>query len=229
MEAANLTIDCAIDYRLEGLDLVVEFPVQEFQITGDLPLSNVQILPYLMAAETGEEGYILIPDGAGAIQYFDSPNQTATSFKAEVYGTDPFRAVNSYRYPRYPLTMPMAAINFKDHAIMGILEEGAELATISTELSGRSDEYNKLSFDFDLINVEQVATVGSSNVTLPRASTDIFDDVIRIRYRLIDGPAEGQDEIDLVQLAKAYRNYLQDIDHFPILANMEEDPDSSIL
>ena len=51
-------------------------------------------------------------------------------------------------------------------------------------------------------------SVGSSNVTLPRASSDVYDGDIVMRYRLIDEGDYSDDTVDYVEIAAAYQDYL---------------------
>lgn len=213
----ELRITAAINYTLDGLDLIAEFSLDEFESSTDIDLARVTMLPYLMSSAAGKDGYLLVPDGSGAIQYFDSGKRTATNYRARVYGNDILKNPNDYVSARSQLTLPMVAINYGDHAILGLVETAQDMATLSTEISGRSDEYNKASFDFLLNEIEQVKSFGTSSVTLPRTSTDTYEGSIRIRYRLIDQPREDRDEVDLVQIAGAYREYLQSQDQFPTI------------
>lgn len=208
LDDVQASIDAVIEYVLDGKDLVVTVPVDEIVVGGDFPITRIRVLPYLMSAKQGEEGYLLVPDGSGAIINFDNNRRTASNYSERVYGTDLIRNVYNYNPDRYQVTMPMSAIKYEDHAIIGIIEEGADTATITSEISGKQDEYNKIGYDFNILEVEQVQTTGSSNVTLPRYSSDNFNGDIRIRYKFIENDEYGPGEVDYVSIAHAYREYL---------------------
>lgn len=208
IEDSAVTINAAIEYALDGKDLIVRVPVSEIVVGGGYPLARIRILPYLLSAKAGQDGYLVVPDGSGAVINFDNGRTTASNYSARIYGDDILRNVNAYKLDRYPVTLPMAAIKYEDHAILAIVEEGADLATITSEISGKADEFNKLNFSFNIMEIEQVPSVGSSNVTLPRASTDVYDGDIVMRYRLIDEGDYSDNEVDYVEIAAAYQDYL---------------------
>lgn len=208
VEDTSVSIDASIEYVLDGKDLVVRVPISEIEVGGGYPLAKIRLLPYILSAEEGQDGYIIVPDGSGAVMNFDNNRFTASNYSGRVYGDDILRNVSDYSPDRYPVTLPMAAIKYDDHAILATIEEGAEIATINSEISGKTDEFNKVNFTFNVMEIEQVRSVGDSNVTLPRASTDVYDGDIVIRYQLIDEGEYGEGEVDYVKIATAYRSYL---------------------
>ncbi len=213
-EAVRLEIQASLEYRLEGKDLVVTFPVDEFSISGESLLSTVDILPYAMSSPAGaeENGYMVIPDGSGGVIEFDNGRLTMPDYLGRVYGKDVLRDPTVFDSRKYNLTLPMTAIKYDDFAVIGIIEEGAEIASLNAQVSGKVDEFNKTNFRFNLLEIEQVETVGGSNVTLPRWSEDNYQGNITIRYRLIDEGDFGTGEVDYVQIASAYQEYLLETD-----------------
>ena len=75
-------------YRLEGNSLVVEVPMAEIEYREDYPVYNLSVLPYFGAAGTDEEGYMLVPEGGGALINFNNGKTTQNSYYANLYGWD---------------------------------------------------------------------------------------------------------------------------------------------
>lgn len=214
VEAASLSIQASIEYKLEGKDLVVKMPIDELEITGDdTVISTVNMLPYLMSAERDqEEGYMFVPDGSGAVINFDNNKQSAPDFKSSIYGEDILKNAKKYKNNRIQTTLPVAGIKYKDYAVLAIVEEGAEIAEVNANISGKLDAYNKVGVNFKLFEVDQVESVGAANVSISRFSKDFYDKDIQMRYKFIEEDEAQSEEVSYVDMALTYKNYLQSND-----------------
>ena len=91
-------------------------------IMGKLLLPNVDILPYFTAVNdtkvdevtnetTNTDGYILIPDGSGAIMNFNNGKTTYTQYLSKrVYSTDTAFASEVKQVEKEDILLPMYAV-----------------------------------------------------------------------------------------------------------------------
>ena len=54
-------------YRLDGSDLIVEVPYSALRFENGTPMTYISVLPMFGAAGTDQEGYMLLPEGGGAL------------------------------------------------------------------------------------------------------------------------------------------------------------------
>lgn len=84
-----------LEYRLRDGALDIRIPVKDIKERGEARISEIQVLPYFLRGGNGEEGYLLIPDGSGALIDFSVPRPHAAPYKQKVYGRD---LATSYYY-----------------------------------------------------------------------------------------------------------------------------------
>jgi len=75
-------------YSLEGNSLIVNVPFDKIAYRGAYPMVKLAVLPYFGAGGTNDEGYLLVPDGSGALIYFNNGRQNQLSYNNDIYGWD---------------------------------------------------------------------------------------------------------------------------------------------
>lgn len=202
--STNATITVVIDYLLDGKDLVVRVPIKDIVSDSRYPVSDLMLTPYLLSGDIFDKGYMFVPDGCGGIINFNSGNINASVLSIPIYGTDILK--NSYFYTEQFVqsTLPVVGIVKNDTAILGIIEEGAELATVNANISGRTDEFNKININFNLLYMEKMPlTVGVGNV-MPKYADKSYKGNITVRYKVLEGESASY-----TGMAKAYKSYLE--------------------
>ena len=202
-DTSIVEIKISIEYQLDGGDLVVTVPMDECIISEKTPIKSISVLPYFLSSTTEEDGYMLVPDGSGAIINFNNGRITATNYTSRIYGNDALLGANIYTPELYNSTLPIVGMKWEDYAILAIVEKGGALAELNTEISLKSDEFNKAYFTFHLKVLERVATTSSSSVTTAKYTEDNYKEDIIIRYKVLEN-----EEADYTGMAKAYQDYL---------------------
>lgn len=97
-EMKELELEFTVEITIEGNELVYRVPVngiiERDLLEGEEPdrrplLTSLSILPYLGAHRHNQEGYFVVPDGTGAITYFDVARITNyNEYSKHVYGAD---------------------------------------------------------------------------------------------------------------------------------------------
>ncbi len=75
-------------YRLEGEDLVVQIPLAELEGKDEYPIYSITPLPFFGAGGKEDDGYLLVPEGGGAIINFNNGKLSQNSYYANLYGWD---------------------------------------------------------------------------------------------------------------------------------------------
>src|SRR5574344_2604198 len=80
-----------LDVTLDGDSLVLSVPLMEIteddESESELKLLDFEVDPYFGAAEASEDGFILVPDGSGAVIKFNN-KRTETTYQQYIYGRD---------------------------------------------------------------------------------------------------------------------------------------------
>ena len=194
-----VTLRCA----LEGEDLVFTVPCSQVASTPDNEIISLDLLPYFLAADTAQDGFMLVPDGSGALIYLNNAKAAVTAYSMPVYGRDALINANVYTSPRQDVALPVFGLKRTDSAVVAIIEKGAELANIYANISGRSDEFNRTNASFILRDVESVSLAGNESITSPRYSSDVYQGDIVMRFQWLTNEADG-----CLEMAQAYRRYL---------------------
>ena len=199
----NPRVDVKIRFLLDGDELLVQVPCGEISFTDGNPVTRLDVLPYFMSADSSQEGYIFVPDGSGSVINFNNGKLTALSYTQRVYGNDVLMNVNSYTAPYDPIRLPVYGLKTNEGATLAIIEEGASLASVYADISGRSDEFNRVYSYFTLRDLEMLSVIGTASGGSPRYPADVYQGNITVRYKFLYG-----DDANYAGMARAYREYL---------------------
>lgn len=221
MAEVNLTkyqISFTLLVTLEEDGIVVEIPndsiVEEQE---KVTIGNIFVYPFLGYTYSSErEGYMLMPDGNGALIYLEDNDGRFTSpLTLKVWGDnagvdesyvlslfwEEYQTVNDAE----PVLAPVFGMVHTDSAfaMLGIIEEGAEDARIAAYPNGAITNYNWVAPRFTLRRIykQLMSKEGTSAVQLQEQKRAQCD--IRMRYVFTGG-----EEADYAGLAVKYREYL---------------------
>ena len=205
-EWSNLEIRMTLEYVLEGSDVVVRVPMDEYYCNSEeATLNAFSLLPYFLSSTVEEEGYMVVPDGSGAVIEFNNGLTKSVDYVSRVFGTDTLIKASEYDSTEYYANMPILGMVYSDYAYLAIVEKGAAMAEIHTQISGKNDDYNKAYFKFYIQEMENVATMEASTVSVNKFTGDVFNEDIVVRYQML-----GKEEANYTGIAKNYQQYLID-------------------
>ena len=124
--------------------------VEKIQETGKYKLFTITLLPYFLAENTKESGFIFLPDGSGAVMNFNNEKLNYAQYSTPVYGGDygeipDEKIVNAQR-----ITMPVFGISSGKNGIFTVISKGAAQSTISATTSGIDSCYNAVCNSFEI-------------------------------------------------------------------------------
>ena len=201
----DVSIRFSIEYSLQNGDLVATLPHGSIAYDPSLIiLTNISFLPYFGAAGTGDRGYMLVPDGSGALIDLNNGKTTAGRYSKRIYGPDYSIERTQLEYvDDSQIYMPVFGMKKADTAFLGIIESGAAYASINADISGKNNSYNVIFPSFTLkeqaVQTDTVINISGRKFYQKQDITDDFS----VRYRFL-----GKDDADYVGMARIYQRYL---------------------
>lgn len=208
----DLVLELTLD---DGGDLIAHVPTGSIVTHNDYYTPQaLSVLPNFGAATADqyEDGYILVPDGSGALVQFNSYISNVTEYKRPFYDSDFYS--DYYYMPEYAeeLFMPIYGMLYgttrdTEKGFLAIVEEGARTAYMNIKLASAgadSANYNKAYASFEIAQYKRVKINGEyssdSGVYLVNAGMQDLD--ITTRYKLYGA------DTSYFELAKGYQAYL---------------------
>ncbi len=140
-------IEITVVYTLKDNSFVATIPVEKIKEKGPFSLVRISVLPYFDAADREKEGYILVPDGSGALINFNNGKAT-TLYSQKVYGTDPITNRKTMTVNTQSVLLPIIGIH-KENAggvaasnILMYVEDGAPAAMVNATSATAANAYN---------------------------------------------------------------------------------------
>jgi hypothetical protein len=208
--AFNITLR----YILDGKSLIVNVPFDKIAYRTAYPITHLAILPYMGAGGTGDEGYMFVPDGSGALIYFNNGRQNQISYNINVYGWDeamPRDAViNDNKAP-----FPAFGIQKNGNALLCVIEEGASYAEVRADVSNRNSSWNNVYPRFTMVHGAIIDISGRSDraVYLYERGGLPAGESVTLRYTPCDSGGYAG-------MAKEYRSWL--MQKYPSLGARKE-------
>lgn len=198
----TFVFDASIIYKLDGGDLVVEMPLSDLEYSEATPIYTLVPLPYFGAGGSEDEGYLLVPEGGGALINFNNNKLSQASYYANLYGWDMALSRDAVVHDTRAYFNVFGIANGDDSFIC-MLEEGAPYVSVQADIAGHGSSYNFVNSVYTISPSElyQVGDLNSQNVykfleTLP-------DETLTQRYRFVNSSS-------YVDMAKTYQGYLKD-------------------
>ncbi|MBO5098131.1 MAG: hypothetical protein J6B96_07455 [Agathobacter sp.] len=209
-----------LEVSLEGDQLVVNIPDESIvEYKADNYIGTISVYPLMGYTYLGEEeGYMLIPDGNGAlINLEDKEGRYTNGFSQMIYGEDAgFRnfITQSFLWGEYDTVVDcnqiiapvfgMAHTN-DQMAYLAVVEGGEERTFIEVQPNGAKIDYNRCFARFVLRTVYVQPLNQSNSGTVKTVEKDRMHTDLTVRYLLLEG-----DDANYSGMAVAYREYLLD-------------------
>ena len=225
-------ISFAMDYHLSDGYFDVTIPQDQIQEHIDdskqtgFYLVNLEPLPFFGAGADDEQGYMLVPDGSGALVHFKKIHPDYLQpFDQEVYSPDTFMAFEPKQgqfITQEPVMFPAFGIAKQNDetgqalngAFLGLVTKGDDQVYMDVSPSGYITRYNHAGAQFEYriqANFPRSRGVTVTRVALPMTTGDRT-----VRYYLLNG-----DQATYSGMASAYRQYLMNSQHVPQLTQAE--------
>ena len=197
---SGAVFNVTLSYKLDGGDLVLGVPYQDIRYTANYPIISVTPLPYFGAAGADQEGYIIVPEGGGSVIRYNNGKNSQTAYYSNLYGWD-YGAARTVLINETRSDFPAYAMTGGEEAFLCLLEDGASLAGINADVSGRNNSYNTASATYTVLHNDQYEVSAKTTRRIYMFERELPDIVATQRYRFVQSNS-------YVELASAYGEYL---------------------
>ncbi len=189
-------------YRLEGSDLVVDVPLSEISYNPDYPITTLDVLPAFGSAGVQAEGYILVPEGGGAIIRYNNGKVTQNPYYANMYGWD-YASIRKEVVGETRMIYPVFGMATEGSSFLCIIEDGVSWAGVNADVAGRNGmgSFNSANAEYTLIHGDSYDVSERTNNTVYMFEQQLPEGKLSQRYRFIASD-------DYMDMAAAYRTYL---------------------
>ena len=166
---------------------------------------DVNLLQDLGAAFSDEEGYIITPDGSGAVINFNNGKSKTNEYTQRIYGRDLSKSQEMAPKKTEQAYLPILGIVRKDNALLEVVTEGSAYATARAAVSGqKATSYNSAWFNFTLRATDTYFMGGQNASSLNAYQQNLIpEERVTVRYYPI-----VKDDVSFVDVAKRYQQYL---------------------
>lgn len=192
-----------LEITLSENGMIAKVPLSEIEEeSGEVKLISLSVLPNFGACGLGGPGYMLVPDGSGAVISYDSYD---TEYSQRVYGSDPAvsqgeDSISSEQIAR----LPVFGATDLSKAFIGLITSGDTRANIHARTANEKNPYAAVCAEF--IYREKIS-VEVSQQTFESTQANLFEpehcalESFSVEYRMPQKP-------DYVGMANTYRDYL---------------------
>lgn len=143
-----------VDYRLEDLKMVIpvqytlndegfraELLLSEIQENGSNKINRLRFLQHFGTAGAEDEGYLVLPDGSGAIVEFNNQKTAdGVKYNKDIYGNDASKVTESEQYTSREenITLPVYGMVKNGYGFLAEVVTGAEIAELNAVAAGNA-------------------------------------------------------------------------------------------
>jgi hypothetical protein len=169
-------------------------------------LTSLEVLPMFGAAPVGADGYLVVPDGMGAVVNFKSETaQYRQRYSQQIYGTDAASTNFTGRGGTTGLTtrisLPLFGLKQGASAYSAVVTKGDFQANINAYMAGYITNASRASAEF--LYRRQASIPRRRTLFVNRIEDDWMRGDRQVRFYLLNG-----DDASYSGIAKIYRNYL---------------------
>lgn len=186
---------------LDGENLVVNFPSKSVTEEGNFSLMSVDILPMLMSATDDEQGYIVYPEGSGALYHWGEADTSRTTILTrDVWSdrnTDIDLLAEQINSGVHGILIPAMGVKRTVGAVVAYIEQGAEYSSISLATSQYMFAVNRV---YSSVIYRKTGTyIGANGTEYTQIDKDTNVDNITVRYAF---GGKNTDYSDMAALAR---------------------------
>lgn len=214
---SDIFLVCRI--RIEDGEVVIDIPASEIREDDKYKLISVEVLPFFGACGDNEEGYLMYPDGSGAIKHHQSvapATMSNTWYSWDIYGND-LKTLDTMldngKNDLQTAMLPIYGIKKGDHAYIAFSENGEEEGSIYMYPSGYGVKLNRMSmvfryrtsYDIAMSNININGNNTAQNINGLMYNPDMIVQDHDLHLSFLAG-----DEADYSGMANRYRQILMD-------------------
>lgn len=198
-----------VEYTLNNDYMQVSVKVNKIaESNPNYRIHTISILPYFGTGSLKDTGYMLVPDGSGALIRFNNQKGRMAEYVQDIYGRDGAISVKAQGPVVQTAFLPVFGVQKNGQAFLAVIQEGDARARIRANVSGVTSEYNNVYPEFFYRNYDSVVV---KEKNWDAKTIRVFEEVpascehFTVRYYpLVDHSP------DYVGMALRYQQYLKD-------------------
>lgn len=218
-----------VRYAIESDCFTATILMEGVTESGTNEIMSIDLLPFFGAGSTQDDGFMLVPDGSGALIYYNNNRLTASTYSKALYGFDNgtndklagSKASTAYFTLSENQYLPVFGSSCGNGAFLAVITEGSARANIKANVARKYTLYNTVwsSCNYRTMGtVRQTQKDGSETaVTIAEKKLETWMDY-QVSYFFLP-----EDENTLGDMAALYRSYLAENQGLTAHASQEED------
>ncbi len=215
----DINVKLVVHYVLEDDNLYVYADTSEIEekdtnaVDGRI-LTKILLCPQFGAVSATDidgnptEGYMIVPDGSGAVINYNNGKTNYSSYSHQVYGRDYTTVPSNAPHVNEQAYLPVLATVSGKSGIVAVATDGDANVTAKAQVSGQNKQaYNSCYFEFETRGSDSFYMSGgdrSNEITVFEKNGDIKGKRFGIKYF----PLDKDEDINYADCAEVYRNYL---------------------
>lgn len=119
-------------------------------------IKDLEILPFFSAGSAKDKGFILIPDGSGAIINFNNGKGALGDYSGKIYGRDDSFYLKQQSLNTADIKMPVFGIEKNGYGFLAVVNKSDAAGKICASVSGIKTEYNNAYFGFTMHSTDTI-------------------------------------------------------------------------
>ncbi|MBR4073312.1 MAG: hypothetical protein IKK24_05135 [Clostridia bacterium] len=206
VELIKFSVSFSIDFSLDEQGLLLSIPSDSIKQAGGNKIVSIAVMPYFGAARTDQKGYILIPDGSGALVEFNNNEPKEERFYSySLYGQSEqnmFTLRGRDDQDIKNIMLPVFGIKNQKNGFLAAITEGSESAYLNVVPYGyQCPKLGRAYYTFMYSYTEQISINGKiMDQIMP--NQELYNRTIK--YFLLD------ESCDYSEMASVYRKHLEE-------------------
>lgn len=195
--AESLSFTITLDWHLTDDGVRAVIPLNGLGEFGNGQIRSIQLLPFFGSAGAEETGCLVLPEGSGALLYFNNGKSAAAQYNKNIYDMDLVDSDYATTQNTESVRLAMFGICREKSGILASCERGATIAAITADTAGRNNNRNFAYYTFSLRRTDTLQIAGEDVIV---AEKDLYPIDCSVRYTLLGEKYSGPDGI-----ARAFR------------------------
>lgn len=172
----------------------------------DYHIVQVGILPYFGSGSTSDSGYMVVPDGCGALINFNNQKSQYGDYNQDVYDSDQSIDVKQQTKKLQVARLPIFGVKKNQSAFLAVITQGDSRAIVDAAVSSSMTRYNNIYSEFIYRNTcnEEIKGNGWDSRTITVAENNPSTQDYVVDYYFLSGS-----HADYTGMALQYQKYLR--------------------
>lgn len=193
-----------LEYRLSESGLSVSIPMSKVEENPNYPMHKIALLEYFGAAGAEGNGYMLVPDGSGALIHLNNGKVTDDRYSQEMYGGDHTQSSRNRLQVTQSARLPVYGLKHEDTAWFAVIEDGDAIASVNADIGGKLNAFNHVYPSFQIRPEDELLMTSGTKLSEVKLTSETgYQGNLQVEYQFLQG-----NDANYAGMAKLYQNRL---------------------